>query len=474
MDRPKVIGLFCLFLLIFIVFAVNLTTAVNDPFFDGDAGYRLHSARMPIVRLENRIWLPMLQLHIWLFYLLHLPYYTFKIIPCFYFFVALLFLCLLAYRLNRGCNAGLLFTLLIVFSFSFQSYLKNLSILLCQESIDLALFYLLLWGGALELKKNKWLLPIGAAALLTRESFWIYLLVITVLNWKRIISSNGYRISFMFLWGIPLLWLSSIPVGYWYFEGRFPAFPVEWPLGINKEGGRAISHVVESSRSLAVSIVSSKALILVAGAIIVWAIGAVYRRMRGQDVIPINPFRSQFAIFSLLSIGIVYSLVILFNPWEATFANQRVTVPLLAHAFVWSSILFAETRFLTGLAKVSARSILVATLILTMNLNVSTWIPPDNSQPENAIAEIEQFVRAAGHKKQANVCFFGVDYWQALEIFVGATLYARRYLHKRAQDSGNCDLIIGPPGVVSALGEDFIKRGDYNLRGRSYRVLVRE
>src|ERR1700726_4526311 len=91
------VALFCICVLAAVIFGIRLTEAIHDPFFTGDAGHRLHLARLPIVRIGNRTWLPMLQVHIWAFYLLRLPYYAFKIIPCFYCFVALLFLGILTY-----------------------------------------------------------------------------------------------------------------------------------------------------------------------------------------------------------------------------------------------------------------------------------------------------------------------------------------------------------------------------------------
>ncbi len=90
-------ALLCIFLVALALFAIKAGVAVNDPFFGGDAGHRMRNADFPIVRLGNRVWLPVLQGHIWVFYLLKLPYYAFKLIPCFYSFLAFLLLGLISY-----------------------------------------------------------------------------------------------------------------------------------------------------------------------------------------------------------------------------------------------------------------------------------------------------------------------------------------------------------------------------------------
>ena len=179
-------GAIPIFILALVLFAIRLVTALHDPFFEGDPGQRMYLAHLPIASIGNRIWLPFLQIHIWAFYLLHLPYYTFKIIPCFYFFIAVLFLGLLIYRETRKTSADLMFTLLLMFCFAYQWAIQFVSTRLYQEALALAALYLLLWGGAIELKDNKWLLPVGAAALLTRECFWIYLFALCLLNGRKI------------------------------------------------------------------------------------------------------------------------------------------------------------------------------------------------------------------------------------------------------------------------------------------------
>jgi hypothetical protein len=464
---PAIAGvLFPIFILALALFAVRLVTALHDPFFEGDPGQRMYLAHSPVFAgIGNRIWLPLLQIHIWVLYTLHLPYYTFKVIPCFYFFIAVLFLGLLTYRQTPKTYADFMFTLLLMFCFAYQWEIQFVSTRLYQEALALAGFYILLWAGAIELKDNKWLLPIGAAALLTRECFWIYLLTLCLLNWKQILSHKSSRALFVSLWSIPVFWLLAM---LWAHrrQGRLPSI-VEWPLGINKEGGLAVSDLAASVASFWQSLITSRAIFLAVALIIVWLIGKVHRGT-GVESANRDLFDSRFRPFSLLSLGIIYALIVLFNPWEATFANQRIVIPLLAHAFVWAGLLFNDTYHYAARVKVLSRTILVAGMVLSLNLDVRAWIYHDDSA-DRSVAEIAQLVESAGRNKPANVCILKENYWEALGRFVGPALYAHLIFNPKEQTiSGACDLIVVGSGSAFASNDEFEKYGDYQLLGRSY------
>jgi hypothetical protein len=523
------------------LFAIRLITAVRDPFFEGDGGQRLHLAHLPVAGVGNRIWLPFLQAHIWALYRLHLPYYTFKIIPCFYFFIAVVFLGLLTYRQTGrqtgGTRADLMFTLLVVICFAYQLEVQWISTRLYQESLALAGFYVLLWGGAIELRDNKWLVPIAAAALLTRECFWIYMLAICWLNRREILATKRYRIVFAALWSIPVLWLLATLWAHRHMEGRLPTSAAEWPLGINKAGGMAVSHFAGSVASLGASLIASRAIALMVALIVVGIIG---RRQRaagtadahdatkahdaaGASNAPDTPemhdaddttrdlFDARFRPFSLLSLAIIYALIVLFNPWEATFANQRIDIPLLGHAFVWAGLLYKDTYDYAPRARLWSRIALIAGLVLSLNLNLRTWVYHDDSNASRTVAEIAQLVASTGGSRAANVCVIKENYWEAIERFAGPTLYAQLIINPKDQSNpkeqtnpknqtnskpganpkgqtnakdptisnepttlneptapGTCDLVITRTGTTFGSGNSFEKYGDYQLLGRSY------
>jgi hypothetical protein len=462
------------FVLALVLFAIRLVTALHDPFFEGDAGQRMLLAHLPVASVGNRIWLPLLQVHIWVFYLLHLPYYTFKVIPCFYFFFSVLFLGLLTYRQTTRSHADLMFTLLLMLCFAYAGIIQFLSTRLYQEPLALAGFFVLLWAGAIELRYTRWLLLIGVAALLTREDFWIYLLALCLLNWKEILGDKRTRALFAFLWTIPALWLLCTIWLHRRLEGgKLPSSAVEWPLGINKEGSLAVSHPVEGFASFLQAVVDSRAIFLVAALFLVWAIGKAYGGAREPSATR-GLFDSQFRRFSLLSLGVIYTLIILFNPWEATFANQRMVIPLLAQAFVWAGLLFRETHHYPAGVKALSRSILIAGMVLSLNPDVRTWIYHGDSSAERSVAGIAELVKAAGSNRPANVCIVNENYWDALSRFAGPALYAHLIFNPKKQtiDRG-CDLLIVKSGSGFASSDDFKKYGEYQLHGRSYVVYRR-
>ncbi|MCL5746413.1 MAG: hypothetical protein M1541_21195 [Acidobacteria bacterium] len=459
------IGVLSILILALLILGFSTWAAVNDPFFPGDTGARMHGARLPVVRIGNRIWLPVLQTHLCVLYRLHLPYYAFKCIPPFYLFLATLFIGLITWRLSGYSRAGLAFALLLMFCFAQQVVVRALGVLLYQEIIELALFYVLLWAGVLEGRRAFWVLALATVALLTRESFWIYLATLSLLNWKKILAGKAERYRALFLWSVPVLWVLSIPFFYRLLEGRFPSFPAEWPLGINKHANVAVSNLGQSALHLFGSLFRSRVHYLVAGLIVVYAIGRLWR-------VKPHPLAKRFAPFSLVSLGIVYALILLFDPWQATSGSTRIAIPLLAQGFVWAGLLFAESSEYPAGARILARGVLAAAMVLSMNLNPRTWAPQDNSQAETDQSEIARLAAATAGSRKPNFCFLGIEYFTALHRFVTPALYASRRFPRR-QDQATpaaCDVVITPQNATLVPGSDFARYKDYRLAERPYTV----
>jgi hypothetical protein len=216
----------CLVLTAVLLFILNLSSILNNPFFPGDSGNRLDHAGSIIMTVGKHVWLPFLQMHIWALYKCGAPYWVFKLIPVIYSLIATLFLGLLAYRILYKKYWALLFSMILMVCFSFQHVIKFLSLNLYQEILETALLYVLLYLGALNLEKKWSLLIIATLALFTRETCFFYLLVITVINHKKIISDGKYLCSFLWLWSIPVFWL--------YFSLLKVRPFSSWPWFINK------------------------------------------------------------------------------------------------------------------------------------------------------------------------------------------------------------------------------------------------
>ena len=186
------------------LFVHKVSLALGNPFFGGDAGHRVQFAWAPVAPLASRIWLPFLQLHIFAVYHAHLPVAALTLIPCFYFFLAVLCLGLVSWRFTGSTRGGLVFTLLLMGGFAYQEVVPSASVQLYQEILGSFFFFFLLHAGALELRKSKILLVAVWAALITRETFWIYLFVVTALHAKRILADRALRLAFLSFWTVPV------------------------------------------------------------------------------------------------------------------------------------------------------------------------------------------------------------------------------------------------------------------------------
>jgi len=173
------------------IFAWKAIIALGDPSFTGDASVRMLSAGRLVARMGNRVWLPFLQWNIWALARFDVPYSFFNLIPCLYLFLALLGLGLMGLRILGRNWQGLFISLTVMFFFAQQQVIARSSTTLYQEITGIALFYLLLYGGALQLAKRWWLPVVGAAALLTRDSVWIYLFALTLLNIRTILRDTA-------------------------------------------------------------------------------------------------------------------------------------------------------------------------------------------------------------------------------------------------------------------------------------------
>ncbi len=449
--------------------AQKVLIAILDPNFGGDAGIRLNSAARPILRLGNRVWLPYLQLHIWALYLLRVPYWAYNLVPCFYLFAALVSLGVLGIR-RLGCTwAGLALTLAVMFCFAEQRLVSDLATRLYQETLGVAFFYWLLQAGALDLRKSRVVLLVGALALVTRDTFQIYLLVLTLLNWKAIVADRVYRRSFFFLWSIPVLWLFSIPFGYLVHDGRLPKSLVEWPLMINKDEA-AVSHLWDSLASLWRAVWDSNAAVLFISVLLAWGIIHWNAPSRGQSLRnPSGEFARRFIPFSLLSLGLVYAAIALFNPSRATFGNARMAYPLVEHLYVWALLALAATFSCRGITRYATRVLVMIGLLGSLGPHAGAWVPRESPQAKNIYPDLERLLRESSPNATPVVCFGPENIFDTYTNFVAPALYAkRRYLDAVNEIPKDCSVWISRPQAVPRETGNFEKVREYQVSGVYY------
>jgi hypothetical protein len=464
----------CVVVLAFILFVWKAMIALGNPSFIGDPAVRMLNAGHPISRMGNRVWLPYLQVQIWGLARFSVPYPFFNLIPCLHLFVAALGLGLLGLRMLGRSRQGLLISLTLMFCFAQQAAGSRGSISLHQEITGTALFYLLLYGGALELARHRWLLVAGAAALLARDSIWIYLFALTVLNARTIISDVRYRWSFAFLWAIPALWLTAIPFGWLVFDGRLPAFPTEWPLMINKEGNQAITSLAASLQHLWRSAVLSRVIYLALAGAVAWIVHAIESKHSKMDNSPASDFALRFKPFTLLSLAICYSLIFLFDPWQATAGSGRVYAPIIEQAFIWFILFAAAMRAYRPMAKVIAMTALMAGMLASLDMRSQSWIPVRNQVKVSAYEEIAARIDNAAPGRKPMACMMG-DHFTEMSDF-SAAIY--RASHKilpvgltRIPDS--CDALFTTQANAPVDAGGLIRVKEYTVDAKRFVLYLR-
>ena len=438
--------------------------AVENPFFEGDSGVRLENAEKFIVAMGNRVWLPFLQAHIWFLYNLKTPYYFFNLIPCLYFFLALLFIGKYMYRINGRKAPEVLFLLLMMFSLAYQRAVSYVSVNLYQEIPAMALFFILLYLGAPELKKSGLLLAVAAIALVTRDDFWVYLFVISLLNYKKIISDKGYRSAFIFLWSIVILWFCAVPFGYIYKLGRWPQFPFEWPLMLTSHNPFMVNLA-----DIGLSIMKNRVHYLILALILLWIIRYIY--FKSSRIKPVSDGMSAFGMFSAVSLTIIYLHFILFGAWYPS-KNLRTVMPLLSHLCVWVMLFYKDSSYYPRVLKISARLVLAGGVLLIAQLNTVNITAKTYSDAESAYLNIKD-AESRYPKDRPLVCIAGPDTWVSRSLFIAPTLYMNRQFTTDNKKWFNkyCDIIITPTEIENGV---FFKHAGFTLRKKQYLVYFRK
>lgn len=457
-----------------ILFIWKVMIALGDPSFTGDAAVRMLNARRPIAPMGNRVWLPYLQVQIWLLSRFEVPYSYFNLIPCLHLFLAVLGLGLLGLRFLGRNWEGLLISLAVMFCFAQQRVIAPNSTMLYQEIIGIALFYLLLYGGTLELAKRRWLLLVGATAMLARDSIWIYLFTLTLLNVKKILSDIKYRWSFAFLWTIPPLWLIIVLIGWLVLNGRLPTFPTEWPLMINKEGNQAISSLAASLQHLWKSAFSSRAVYLVLAGVAAWVVhGIESRRARTENSLAAD-FARRFKPFTLLSLAICYSLIFLFDPWQYTEGSGRMYVPVIEQTFIWFILIAAAARTYRPSTRAITMALLMAGMLASLDTRIGSWIPVWNSAKVEAYEEVAALIDKAAAGRKPMACMIGNKFGE-MSDFSAATYRASHdfLLAGLPEIPDSCDALFTTSAKAPVNPGGMVRVKDYTLDNEQFILYLR-
>jgi hypothetical protein len=467
-------ALTCIVAFAAILFIWKAMIALGNPMFNGDSAIRMLNAARPIARMGNRVWLPYLQMLIWGLAKLQVPYPLFNLIPCLHLFIATLALGLLGLRLIGRNWHGLLTSLVLMFCFTQQRVIARSSVALYQEIAGIALFFILLYGGALELARRRWLLIVGAAALLARDSMWIYLFALTLLHLKTILSNSKYRCSFAFLWAIPPLWLIAVLCGWIVFEGRMPTLPTEWPLMINKDGNQAVSSLADSFRHLWQSAFLSRSICLILGGLFAGIVHFFESRHAKKQNAAASDLAHYLKTFSLLSLAMCFGLIFLFDPWQFTAGSDRMYAPIVEQCFVWFILIAAATRTYRLPAKVLAMTALLLGMLASLDTKSQNWIPVWNSAKVSAYEEIAERVQNTTPGRKPMACMVGNQFGEMSDYC--AAIY--RASHKilpvgTARIPDVCDALYTSDKTAPPDSGALVLAGEYIINGKRFLLYLR-
>lgn len=423
--------------------------SLADPLLGGDPSLRVFQADRPVIKLGNRVWLPFLQLHIWLYHLLHLPAAGVKLIGVAYLLVAFSALGLYWRRILGPGPLPLALAALAVLAFALQP-LNNPHSDLMQEPVGYAFFFLLAWLFSRPTPLGPLVLSVAAAALLTRDTYWVYLLVLTLFHLPQLRS-------FAILWLIPISWLGlAVPALYWAVYHRLPQFPHEWPRMTNPAARPPA--LLESLQSLSTALLTSHVAFLAAGVALAAALLLRAPRRSSPD-----PFTITLTRAVPVALLLVYGLLLALDPWQATPGNRRQAAPLMELCFLVAPLLLRRAATASLPIRLGATASLLAGLIVSTLPSLSPGPSPDRPAIHAAHANLKQLLETAGGNRPASACFSAPSNWAVFREFAIPAFHHRKtFVPPGNPIPTHCQVLIleqilgvSPPPPFRPAGEPF-------------------
>jgi len=386
---------------------------LGDPLYGNDSGYRVFFADRPVVKIGNRIWLPFLQVHIWLYHLLGLPAGGVKLISTFYSFGA--------QRLNLETGP------------------------LMQEPIGVALFC-----GFLLLASNgsafPWIGVLCAAAMMTRDTYWIYLFAATLVAWRSIIANRRRLLAYTALWAVPILWLAvCVPAIYLAAYSRLPSIPIEWPLMYNAAGPASRMSAAES---LWLGLVRAGVLPLAAGIAAGAATLAFWARSRFLSLFDFTEFSKTAVRAAPVAIAIVYGLVWIVDPWQVTPGNPRAGWPLLEVCFAVAPLLVQAA----GSAPPGVRLFVTAAIVVGLAAGLQPGSLRYRAEKDEVARReqdrLKQALAAAALGLRPRICLVAGERWSVFRDLDTPLFHEQKiYVPATEEVPQDCDAIILEDGI---------------------------
>lgn len=416
-------GVFSICLVALLIGCYKAWLAVDEPLLGTDAGFRVFNAHVPVIKIGNRVWLPFLQAHIWLYRFLGLPFTGLKLISVFY--VTLGAMCLgLYWRRVLGSSAWSA-VLAIAAAVCFAAHWLSVETRdLMQEPIGAGLFFALLMIASSGRTLPRAGFAVAAAALVTRDSYWVYLFVVTIIGLGRLPWSSRRLRGYAFLWAVPILWLAvAIPLIYLIGLGRLPRIPFEWPFPYNL--AEAAAGSMSSAESLRIALVDSRTLPMAAGV----ALAYVVLALRGPRSAFWRFHDSEFAGTTMcaapIALVLAYGLIWAANPWQVTPGNPRAAWPLLEISFAVAPLLIASAISGSNRTRLFVATPILAGMLAGVHPGAIRSRQPSNALLQLEHAKLERLLTGPASPKDPSVCVTAGAIWPVFEE-LAPPLFQRR------------------------------------------------
>jgi len=462
-------GVLSICLVALLIGAYKAWLIVDEPLLGTDAGFRVFNAHVPVIKIGNRVWLPFLQSHIWFYRLLGLPFAGLKLISAFY--VTLATMCLgLYWRRVLGTSAWST-ALAIVAAVCFAAHWLSVETRdLMQEPIGIGLFFALLLIAASGRSLPVAGFAVAAAALVTRDSYWIYLFVVTLVGLRQLPWSSQRLRGYAMLWAVPILWLAAcVPLIYLIGFGRLPRVPYEWPLMYNLavSGDAAMS----SAASLRMALIDSRVLPMAAGVALACVVLALWKRRSFFDLFKGSEFAETMIRATPLALVLVYGFIWAANPWQVTPGNPRAAWPLLEIIFALAPLLIAAARS----GSISTRLLVAAPIIAGMAAGLHP-AAIRSRQPSNTViqlehAKLERLLTDPASPENPSVCVSSRAIWPLFEELAPPLFLERKIWFEPGQDiPAHCDVLVIEAQAAVIVPDSFRKQTSFATIDRDWNV----
>ena len=435
--------------------------ALNDPIYSPDAGFRVFFAERPVTKLGNRFWLPFLQVHIWLYYLAGLPIAGLKLITVVYYTCGLACLGLYWRRMLGSTGIASVAGLFATLCFGLNRLAVGTPTLM-QEPVGLGLFFFFVLLASRD-RPLPWVaLVAGCLAMVTRDTYWIYLFAVTLIDLRNLPWGKLRLWFYGGLWITPIIWLCvCIPAIYLIVFRRLPRFPIEWPLMYNPAGRPPT--MPETLQSLAVAFTESRSIYVAAGLAVAVVALLAWRRSRFFDLFDHSRFQALTIRAVPIALAISYGLIIALDPWQETPGVWRMCWPLVELCFVLAPLLIRASSSAPRIVRAVTAVAIVAGLLAAAGPpnRARRRLPADVIQAEHA--KLERLLDPTGEGEPIDVCLKAKRRWDVFQELNAPTFYQRqRYLLPEDAVPDECRFLVVEDAVEGDPPAAFERRLSLN------------